>query len=482
MTHFLSDFLDPKSVAFLGASNNITTMGTGQIYSLKSRFTGKIYPIHPTEEKILGLKAFKDLTELPEVPDLLIVVLPTRIVEEYLEKAGKIGINYVIIISAGFSEVGKTESQERLNEIAKRYNMRFIGPNCFGVVNTHGTNGILNCTWVPFELPEQQKGTISLVSQSGSWISQTLIWAERRGLRIGKGLSVGNEANIDLTEYLEYLKNDPNTQVIGMYLEGIKKNGRKFVKTLKETAKEKPVIISYHGGTKAGSRAGMSHTASLGGSLSIYNSIFKQTNVIAAENMEQLFEYTHAFSVAYPPQGKRIGLITNSGGPAVTLADLCEKEKLVVPEFSTDLIAQLREIIPPVASPNNPIDLTFDLNLPLFYNDIPKLIWESGEVDALIFYGIFGNNMLKRAIEFNHGEFKEIFPLEVMDQVMGNILNKFSKWIHRNKIPVLISCIDTADNVVKILNRSNIPVFKWPSMTVKAMRALIQYYCELNNF
>ena len=482
MSRFLANLLDPKSVAFLGASNNIMTMGTGQVYALKSRFTGRIYPIHPTEEKILGLKAYKDLspTELPEIPDLVIIVLPTRLVEQYLEKAGKMGIKYAIIVSAGFGEVGETESQKRLNNIAEKYNMRFIGPNCIGVINTHSKNGIMNCTWFPFEHPEKQKGTISFLSQSGSWISQTLVWVERRGLRLGKGISVGNEANINLTECLEFLRADPNTQVIGMYLEGIKrkKEGREFVETLKRTAKEKPVIISYHGGTNAGARAGMSHTASVGGGSSIYESIFNQANVITTESMEQLFEFSHAFSLTYPPQGRRIGLITNSGGPAVTLADLCEKEGLMVPEFSKELSAKLQEIIPPVASPNNPIDLTFDLNLPLFYNEVPELIWGSGEVDALIFYGVFGSSILKRAIEYNDGEFEEIFPLEVMDQVMEQVIIKFSDWIHENKIPVLISCIDTADNVIKVLRKYNIPVFKWPAMTVKVMRALTQYYCN----
>jgi acetyltransferase len=481
MSQFLAELLDPKSVAFLGASNNIMTMGTGQVYALKSRFTGRIYPIHPTEEKVLELKAYKDLspTELPEVPDLVIIVLPTRLVEQYLEKAGKMGIKYAIIVSAGFGEVGEAESQERLNNIAEKYNMRFFGPNCIGVINTQGKNGIMNCTWFPFDLPENQKGNVSLLSQSGSWISQTLVWVERRGLLLGKGISVGNEANINLTECLEFLRTDPNTRVIGMYLEGIKskKEGRIFVETLKRTVQEKPVIISYHGGTNAGARAGMSHTASVGGSSSIYESIFKQTNVITTKSMEQLFEYSHAFSLTYPPQGRRIGLITNSGGPAVTLADLCEKEELIVPEFSKELIAKLQEIIPPVASPNNPIDLTFDLNLPLFYNDVPKLIWDSGEVDALIFYGVHGNSILKRAIEYNHGEFEEIFPFEAMDQVMNNIIATFSKWIHEHKIPVLISCIDTADDLLGIFNDNKIPVFKWPAMTVKAMRALTQYYC-----
>ena len=476
MTHFLNELLNPKSIAFLGASNNIITMGTGQCYALKSRYTGKIFPIHPSEDKILGLPVYRKLEDLPEIPDLLIIVLPTRLVTEYLEAAGKLGIPFAIIVSAGFSEVGDVNSQEKLNEIANEYNIRFIGPNCIGVINTHSTHGILNCTWFPFELPAGQTGNISLLSQSGSWISQILIWAERRGIRIGKSISVGNEANTSLTECLNYYRQDNQTEVIGMYLEGIKSEGRKFVEALKKTAKDKPVIVSYHGGTTAGARAGMSHTASLGGNPSIYQAIFKHSGVIQAANMEELFEFAHAFSLAHPPKGNRIGLITNSGGPAVTLADLCEKVGLQVVSFSEDLQGQLKEIIPAVASANNPIDLTFDMNFTLFYEDVPKLIWHSGEVDALVFYGIFGSSMLERSIRYNKGEFEDLFPLEGMNFLVKETLDRFFEWVHTNKIPVLISCIDTADNLIPILQENRIPVFKWPGMTVKAMNALVEYY------
>ncbi len=478
MTHFLDELLNPKSVAFLGASNNIMTMGTGQCYALKSRYKGRIYPIHPTEDKILGLQVYRRIEDLPEIPDLIIIVLPTRLVTNYLEAAGKLGIPFAIIVSAGFSEIGEVDNQERLDEIATQYNMRFIGPNCIGVINTHSRYGTLNCTWFPFDLPEGQKGNISLLSQSGSWISQILIWAERRGIRIGKSISVGNEANTSMTECLNYYYQDPQTEVIGMYIEGIKKEGRKFVEALQTTAGKKPVVVSYHGGTSAGARAGLSHTASLGGKPSVYNAFFKQSGVIQAANMEELFEFTHAFSLAHPPQGNRIGLITNSGGPAVTLADLCEKEGLEVVGFSEDLTNQLAEIIPAVASANNPIDLTFDMNFSLFYEDVPKLVWHSGEVDALIFYGIFGSSMLERSVRFNNGEFSELFPLEAMNFLVKETLDRFFEWVHSNKIPVLISCIDTADKLIPVLQNNQIPVFKWPGMTARAMRALVQYYSK----
>ena len=172
-----------------------------------------------------------------------------------------------------------------------------------------------------------------MASQSGSWISQTLIWSERRGLRIGKAISTGNEANVSITECFDYYRGDKETKVVATYIEGVKKDGKAFIESLKALAKVKPVVVSYHGGTAAGARAGMSHTASLGGKPSIYEAIFKQAGVIRASNMEELFEFSHAFSLAYPPKGNRIGLITNSGGPAVTLADLCESRILKYHHF-----------------------------------------------------------------------------------------------------------------------------------------------------
>ena len=476
MTNFLEQLLNPRSIAFLGASNNLLTMGTGQLYTLKARFRGSIYPIHPKEQKVLGLTVYRNLEDLPEVPDLIIIVLPTNLVTEYLERAGKFGIRYAVIVSAGFSEIGNSQEQEKLNEIAQKYNMRFIGPNCIGIINTQCNDCVFNCTWFPFELSIGIQGNISLVSQSGSWISQILIYAERRGLRLGKAISVGNEANISLTDCLEYFIDDPNSKVIGIYIEGVKKEGKRFVKILRRLSQLKPVIVIYAGGTIAGSRASMSHTASLGGKPKIYEAIFKHCRVIQAETMEELYEFSHAFSLAYPPKGRRIGIITNSGGPAVALADSCEKNNLEVPFFSEQLKEKLVKIIPFVASPNNPIDLTFDLNINLFYLEVPKIVWDAEEVDALIFYGMFGVSALEHSLKFTNYEFSEIFPLDAMDIIMTEALTIFTDWVHKYQIPVLMSCIDTGDEVVKILQENGVPVFKWPSMTVKAMKALVNYY------
>ncbi|MHA2225863.1 MAG: acetate--CoA ligase family protein [Candidatus Hodarchaeales archaeon] len=473
----MSKLLNPRSVAILGASNNFMTMGTGQLYVLRTRFQGNVYPVHPNERNILGYSAYKQLKDLPEIPDVVIIILPTRLVADHLEQAGMLGIPYAIIISAGFSEVGESKSQDELNEIATRYGMRFIGPNCIGIINNHHSSGNFNCTWFPYELPENQKGNISLISQSGSWISQILIWMERRGLMLGKAISVGNEANVSITDCLEYFQDDPDTEVIGIYVEGVKREGPRFVDVLQKSGRKKPVVIHYVGGTDAGSRAGMSHTASLRGNSSVYETIFKKARAISTNTIEELFEFSHAFAMTHPPKGNRIGIISNSGGPAVTFADSCERNGLSVPQFSKELQEKIRKIIRPTASSNNPIDLTFDMNFGLVYKEIPRLIWESKEVDAFLFYGVFGGSMMKRMLNFGNNEFVEMLPTSVMSDYLENNLKSFVTWIHDNKVPMLISCLDTADEAVSYLQSNNIPVFKWPSMATRAMKALTGYYC-----
>lgn len=479
MVHFIENILNPSSIAFLGASNNLSTMGTGQLYNLKSRFKkSNIFPIHPKEENVLGLKAYNDISDLPAIADLLVIVLPTRLVASYLEKAGKFGIKNVVIVSAGFTEVGEKKGQDELISIAEKYNMRFIGPNCIGIINLHANQGNLNLTWFPFELPQDVEGNISLISQSGSWISQILIWAERRGLRLGKAISVGNEANISVTDCLDYFREDEKTKVIGIYLEGLKPqyNGRKFFEALQKTIKVKPVVINYIGGTEAGARAGMSHTASIGGKPIIYESIFKQAGVIRASSIEDLFEFCHAFSIILPPKGNRAGLITNSGGPASSLADACERNNIDVPIFSEELQEDIRPLIPKMASTKNPIDLTFDMNFSLFYDFVPRLIWDSNEVDFLIFYGAFGSSMLQRMLDFGSGENEEIFQTELMRTALNQALLDFSEWTKEEKVSVVFSVIDTGDDAVEILQKHNIAVFKFPNTTVRAMKAVIDYY------
>lgn len=248
----------PDSIIFLGASNSIQTMGTGQLLSmLISEYNGEIYPVHPNENEVLGMKAYKSITDVPITPDLAVITLPTEMVPEILQQCGEKGIKRAIITSGGFEEIGNEKMAEELESVAEKYGIRYLGPNCIGVTNAY--NG-MNTTWEP-NLP--RKGGISVLSQSGTFASLVFPYMRKVGAGLSKTVSVGNTDNISFSESLEYMAEDDETEVILFYLEGLSE-GSAFYETAKEISK--PMVAWFVGGSEAGSKAAASHTASVGGS------------------------------------------------------------------------------------------------------------------------------------------------------------------------------------------------------------------------
>lgn len=252
----LYQIANPKSIAFFGASNNITAMGTNLLLSLQAGgFEGPVYPVHYKESQVLGLKAYPSVLDLPDVPDLAVIVLPTRIVNAEIEACGQKGIQRAIIVSGGFKELGGEgiALERELLEIARRYGIRVLGPNCLGVANLHRQ---INTTFIPYEGPA---GFIGLASQSGSLVTQMFDYLGRMGLGFSTAFSVGNEADIDLIDAMEYLALCPHTKVVALYIEGIRR-GREFVQAARSIIPHKPVVALYVGGSEAGKHAGFSHT------------------------------------------------------------------------------------------------------------------------------------------------------------------------------------------------------------------------------
>ncbi len=236
--------MHPASVAFWGASGNPMGMGSVQLSQMLALgFEGPVYPMHPREQEILGLKAYHHLKDVPGPVDLAILVLPTKVVPEILEECGKSGVTRAIIVSAGFGEKGSDgkELQNRIVEIARKYGIHFIGPNCIGVVNPYAK---LNTTFFPYEATP---GFIGMASQSGSFITQVFVHLEKFGLGFSQGFSVGNEAMTDITDCLEYLGQCPHTKVIALYIEGVRR-GRDFFRVAREVSKRKPIVAYYIGG------------------------------------------------------------------------------------------------------------------------------------------------------------------------------------------------------------------------------------------
>jgi len=382
--HFLHPFLNPKSIAIFGANNNLlTTMGSMQLRNIIAGggLETNIYPIHPRLDIIQGFKAYKSVKDLPTIPELAFLILPTRAVPQVMEECGEKGIKNLLITSGGFREIGEegVNLSKKIDNIAIKYNMRFIGPNCLGIYNAwygfpEKADAYINTFW-PYATPK--RGNISIISQSGTVAAQTFWHVKEMGVNISKSISVGNEKNIDMVDFLQYLKDDPHTEVIGLYIEEIKR-GKEFIKLVKEITPKKPIVAIYTGGTNAANRSIKSHTGSLGGNQKVYDAVFKDSGIISTDSITDFLYYLRTLSFAQKydifMKGKRIGIITDSGGSGSMMTKSSELYGLEVPEFSKKLKDEISEFIPFTASASNPIDVTFDANfLNLFYK-FPKML------------------------------------------------------------------------------------------------------------
>ena len=480
--HFLYHILNPKSIAVFGASNSfLDNMGAMQLRNII--FGGfpkeKIYPIHPKLKEVQGLQAYESILDLPEIPDLSFIILRPQIVPRVLEECGKKGVKHVIITSGGFREVGSNGIilSQTIAEIAKKYGIRYIGPNCLGVYNawydhSEKKNITFNTMWI-YETPE--RGNISLIAHSGTVASHVFWYCNRIGVKIGKSLSIGNEENIDLVDFLEYLKYDPQTSVIGLYIEEIKR-GKEFIKLAKEISPEKPIVAIYAGGTEAATRSIRGHTGSLAGDDIIFESVFKKTGIISTNFIKDFFYYLRTFSYGIVPKGKRLGIITDSGGCGAMMAKTAEKLGLQIPEFSDKLKEKLKVYVPTVANIDNPLDLTFQFNQYNLYVKIPKLMINSGEVDGIVIYAAFGFEEIMDVINESGGETYEHFD-QVSNEMMKSIyLKPIQRLVHKKSIPVFYIGPQGYNNSwVREFIKANIPIYDLWDMPIKTFAVLAKY-------
>ena len=338
----LQSIMAPSSIAIVGASNNATKMGTIQCLNLiHSGFKGDILPVHPKEKIVLGKTAYQSIEKLPYAPELAVLVVPTGLVPGMLEHFGRLGTRFAVIITAGFKETGGKglALEEEVNRIAEEYGIRFLGPNCLGIINT----------WLPLNMTvtpvADHQGKLSLASQSGTYVAQTLPYLHRHGIALSKAISVGNEANIDIVDCLEYLGADESTKAIGLYIEGIRRASR-FLEVARAVSRKKPIVAQYVGGTEAGARSGSSHTGAMAGPDYVYDGLFEQAGIIRVDTIEEVYKIGWALASQPPLKGKRIAILTNSGGPGTAMAMTCNKYGLEVPEFSPQVQAKVAKHIP----------------------------------------------------------------------------------------------------------------------------------------
>jgi len=463
--------MNPKSIAVVGANNSPMKMGSIQALSiLKDGYQGKVFFIHPKEKTVLGMPAYASPEDLPEVPDLAMLIVPIKSVLPIIESFGKIGTKRAIIVTAGFRETGSAgqKMENELNEVAKRYGMRFVGPNCLGIINSQIG---LNTTVLTVE---QKPGLLGFASQSGTYVTQSLQTLRKRGIRFSKAISLGNQANINMVDALEYLGEDEQTKAIILYIEGIR-DGKRFVDVARKITPHKPILAQYVGGSASGARAGMSHTGAMAGPDFLFNGIFKQAGIIRVDSVEDLYANGWTMATQPPIKGNRVGIMTNSGGPSTTISYVCDSVGLQVPRFSDGLQKEIRKLIEPHAAAANPVDLTFDVGIEKLAITLPEIMMKSGEIDAIVLHGV----MMTGYMQEIYPHLKEMagdISLEEFLKYSKPVVNEAFELPRKYNMPFLISSLfDEGDCYTKGYQDHNIPVFRFPEKAALALGCLYRY-------
>ena len=446
----IEDLFSPRSVAIIGASRNPAKVGhTILRNTVKSGYKGKIYPINPKAKEILGIRCYKSILDVPDEVDLAVIAVPAPAVLNVAKECGEKNVKHLVIISAGFKEIGGegVDRERKLISIGKKYGMRILGPNCLGFIDTYTP---LNVT---FAAAMPRKGKIAFISQSGALITAILDWSIRRGIGFSKIISLGNKADLDETDFIRALGRDKNTNVILLYIESIE-NGLKFIEVARKVSAEKPIIVVKGGITEAGAKAAMSHTGAMAGSFTSYSAAFKKSGILLASTLDELFDYALAFSNQPIPASNNIAIVTNAGGPGIITADLSVKHGLRLSSFNIDTINKLRSNLPPAAAIYNPVDVLGDARADRYEFAI-KAVLSDENVSGLIVI------LTPQAMTE---------PLETAKAILR------AHSMYPNK-PIIAAFIggETAEEAAKLLIENGVPCFDLPERAVIAMKGLCMY-------
>lgn len=440
----------PQSLAVVGASPDPTKLGHRVLRNIVDNgYTGRIVAIHPTATSVLGHPAHPSIAAMPEPVDLAVVVVPAAAVLAVVEECGAKGIQGLIIITAGFKEVGGAgKALERtLIERMRHYGMRMVGPNCLGVIDTITP---LNASFAAL-MPNP--GGIAFMSQSGALCTAILDWSKTAGIGFSRFVSLGNKGDVDEVALLQAWGGDPQNRVILAYLEGIN-NGPAFVETARVVTKQTPVIAIKSGTTQAGTRAIASHTGSLAGSEKAYEAAFMQSGILRATTMEELFDYALAFAYQPLSTGNRIAIVTNAGGPGIIATDAAERSGLALAQFNPETIATLQRDLPPTASVFNPIDVIGDARSDRYRVALAAALADPN-VDAVL-------------VLFTPQAGSE-------PEVTAQVIADLSAGQHK---PVITSYMGAASlgPALELLNANRIPNYAFPERAVAALRAMARQY------
>ena len=380
-TASLLPVFQPKSIAVVGASRDPSSIGFRILEELvTNRYQGPVYPVNPKADAIGSIHAYPNVKSLPEKVDLAIITVPLPAVMSVVDDCAANGVRALVVITAGFAELGTSgsELQKELVERVRGYGMRMVGPNCMGVLNSDRKIQ-MNASFSPIFPPA---GSVAMSSQSGALGIAILDFARQRDIGLSTFISVGNKADVSGNDLLQYWEEDPNTDVILLYLESFG-NPRRFARLARRVSRSKPIIAVKSGRTLAGKRAAGSHTAALATSDVAVEALFHQTGVIRAQSLEEMFDLAAMLGNQPLPNGKRVGIVTNAGGPGILCTDACEANGLVVPELSKQVQTNLRKFLPPAASVTNPVDMIASAP-PEHYKKTIQTLLNADDIDALI--------------------------------------------------------------------------------------------------
>ena len=427
----LIPFFDPKGVLVAGASRDPHKLGYGVVRNLKDyMYKGPVYPVNRSASEILGYVCYNSVKEVPDPVDLAIIVVPADYVCEMLQACGERGIQNAVIVSGGFSETGEEgkELESNIRSIIEKYNMRVIGPNCVGTIDTHTP---VNSTFV-VGMPEA--GSISFSSQSGAMVAAVIDWARGAGVGFSRIVSLGNQLDVNETEMIELMRQDPNTKVITGYMEGVS-NGRKFMEVAARASAEKPFIVLKGGRGKSGAKAVSSHTGALAGSAEAYEAAFRKSGVISAQTMEEMFDRARALNWQPLPKGKRIGVLTNAGGPAILAVDALEEAGLEVAELTDKTKEFLSHRLPSAASTDNPVDVLAGSG-PGTYGVALDAMLSDEQVDAVVVIQAPQDWFLPESLAEVTGEVSRVHHKPVVACLMGKAsIEDALKVLHKRKVP-----------------------------------------------
>lgn len=456
----LNNIFFAGSVAIVGASTNETKRGYRAIETLlREKYEGKIYPVNPKLDSVLGLKCYHNIIEIRDDIDIALITTPADSIPGILEECGKKNVKGVVIISGGFGELGaKGKQKEReLTAIAKKNNIRIIGPNTSGMISLHNKLNLVGIQDVP-------KGNIALLSQSGNIALHIITEA---GLRSNAGFShyvgVGNEADLKFHEYLKYFEDDPATKAIVMYVEGMRE-GRSFLQQAYQTTRKKPIILLKSGRSTTGMRSAGSHTGSLAGISEVSKTAFKRAGIITIDNLDELFPVTETLSSLPPISKNRVAILADGGGHATIAADMLSDYGVDIPQLSEKTQAKLAEILPANASLKNPIDVAggTDEN-PALFADCANIILHDPSVDGLIIVGLFGGYSIRFAEKLR-------FMEEDAAHQMGKLVKKIGK-------PIILQSLYALKKThsLELLRYYGIPVYESLGIACKCLSSLSHY-------